>query len=137
MFCALPRILLPGRQGNTYSSYKHHSTLKALIAVTQEVLPALYQTSMRAVSVILTFLICGILNHIEPGEMLLVCVFFLFSGGGGRESLLEYLRYLLVTCNVSAGYLKLRFKMCHGFRDFTSYSNLVVYAKYSTYTTVG
>ena len=43
-----------------------------------------------------------------------VCV---WKGG----SLLEYLRFLLVTCKVSAGSLKMWFTMCHGFRDFTSY----------------
>ena len=47
---------------------------------------------------ILTFLICGILNHIEPGEMLLVCVFFLFSGGGGEGELIRV--FTLPACNL-------------------------------------
>ena len=46
-----------------------------------------------------------------------VCIFSFSGGGGGREggSLLEYLRFLLVTCKVSAGSLKMWFTMCHGF----------------------
>lgn len=70
-FCQTPRDY--GRQGNTYSSYKHHTTLKALIAVTPRgaacFVSDLYEGSVSDVDI---FERCGMLNHIEPGDVLLV-----------------------------------------------------------------
>lgn len=70
-FCQTPRDY--GQQGNVYSSYKHHTTMKALIAVTPKgaacFVSDLYEGSVSDVEI---FEKCGILQHIEPGDVLLV-----------------------------------------------------------------
>ena len=70
-FCQTPRDY--ARQGNVYSSYKHHTTFKALIAVTPNgsacFISDLYEGSVDDVTITAK---CGILNHIEPGDLLLV-----------------------------------------------------------------
>ena len=70
-FCQTTRDY--GQQGNTYSSYKHHNTYKALIAVTPKgaacFVSDLFEGSVTDVEICEK---CGILNHIEPGDVLLV-----------------------------------------------------------------
>ena len=70
-FCEMPRDY--GKQGNTYSSYKHHCTMKCLIAVNPNgaacFVSDLYEGSIDDVSI---FEQCGILSHINPGDSLLV-----------------------------------------------------------------
>ena len=70
-FCETPRDY--AQQGNTYSSYKHHTTMKALIAVTPKgaacFVSDLYEGNASDVDI---FGSCGILQHIEPGDVLLV-----------------------------------------------------------------
>ena len=70
-FCQTPRDY--AHQGNVYSSYKHHATFKALIAVTPNgsacFISDLYEGSIDDVSITSQ---CGILDHIEPGDVLLV-----------------------------------------------------------------
>ena len=61
------------QQGNTYSSYKHHTTMKCLIAVNPNgaacFVSDLYEGSIDDVTI---FKRCGILNDINPGDSLLV-----------------------------------------------------------------
>ena len=61
------------RQGNLFSSYKHHTTFKCLIAVNPNgaasFVSDLYEGAVSDVDI---FEKCGILNHIEPGDALLV-----------------------------------------------------------------
>ena len=70
-FCQVPRDY--AQQGNVYSSYKHHTTMKALIAVTPKGAACfifdLYEGSVSDVDI---FEKCGIIKHIEPGDVLLV-----------------------------------------------------------------
>ena len=70
-FCQTPRDY--GQQGNVYSSYKHHTTMKALIAVTPKgaacFVSDLFEGSVSDVDI---FERCGIIKHIEPGDVLLV-----------------------------------------------------------------
>ena len=70
-FCQVPRDY--AQQGNVYSSYKHHTTMKALIAVTPKgaacFISDLYEGSVSDVDI---FEKCGIIKHIEPGDVLLV-----------------------------------------------------------------
>lgn len=70
-FCQTPRDY--GQQGNAFSFYKHHTTMKALIAVTPKgaacFVSDLYEGSVSDVEI---FEKCGILQHIEPGDVLLV-----------------------------------------------------------------
>ena len=69
-FCEMSRDY--GKQGNTYSSYKHHCTMKRLIAVNPNgaacFVSDLYEGSIDDVSI---FEQCGILSHINPGDSLL------------------------------------------------------------------
>ena len=69
--CEVPRDY--AQQGNTYSSYKHHTTMKCLIAVNPNgaacFVSDLYEGSIDDVTI---FKRCGILNHINPGDSLLV-----------------------------------------------------------------
>lgn len=61
------------QQGNVYSSYKHHTTFKALIAVTPNgaacFVSDLYEGSIDDVSITKK---CGIIDHIEHGDVVLV-----------------------------------------------------------------
>ena len=70
-FCKTPRNY--AHQGNVYSSYKHHATFKALIAVTPNgsacFISDLYEGSIDDVAITSR---CGILDHLEPGDLLLV-----------------------------------------------------------------
>ena len=69
--CEVPRDY--GRQGNFYSSYKHHCTMKCLIAVTPSggacFISDLYEGSADDVKM---FEECGILAHINPGDTVMV-----------------------------------------------------------------
>lgn len=62
-----------GRQGNTYSSYKHCNTFKCLIAVTPNggacFVSDLYEGSIDDVKI---FKESGILKHIRPNDIILV-----------------------------------------------------------------
>ena len=62
-----------GQQGNMFSSYKHHNTMKCLIAVTPNgsacFVSDLFEGGIDDVSI---FRECGILEHIEPFDTLLV-----------------------------------------------------------------
>lgn len=70
-FCQMPRDY--AQQGNTYSSYKHHTTMKCLIAVNPNgaacYVSDLYEGSIDDVEI---FKQCGILDHINPNDLLLV-----------------------------------------------------------------
>lgn len=70
-FCQMPRNY--ARQGNLYSSYKHHTTFKCLIAVNPNgaacFISDLYEGAVTDVHLFQT---CGILDHIDPGDALLV-----------------------------------------------------------------
>ena len=70
-FCQMPRDY--AKQGNTYSSYKHHTTMKCLIAVNPNgaacYVSDLYEGSIDDVEI---FKQCGILEHINPNDLLLV-----------------------------------------------------------------
>ena len=70
-FCEVPQDY--GRQGNTYSSYKHHCTMKCLIAVTPTggacFVSHLYEGSIDDVRI---FQESGILDFIKPGDSILV-----------------------------------------------------------------
>ena len=70
-FCEMPRDY--GRQGNFYSSYKHHCTMKSLIAVSPSggacFISDLYEGSADDVKM---FSECGILKHINPGDAVMV-----------------------------------------------------------------
>ena len=70
-FCQTPRDY--AKQGNLYSSYKHSTTFKALIAVTPNgsacFVSDLYEGSLDDVAITQR---CGILDYIEPGDLLLV-----------------------------------------------------------------
>ena len=70
-FCEVPRNY--AQQGNVYSSYKHHTTMKCLIAVNPNgaacFISDLFEGSIDDVSL---FSQCGILNHINSGDSLLV-----------------------------------------------------------------
>eukprot|EP00795_Rhopilema_esculentum_P005641 gene5641-10866_t len=61
------------KQGNLYSSYKHHTTFKALIAVTPNgsacFVSDFYEGSLDDVAITQR---CGILDYIGPGDLLLV-----------------------------------------------------------------
>ncbi|XP_065060379.1 uncharacterized protein LOC135687681 [Rhopilema esculentum] len=61
------------KQGNLYSSYKHHTTLKALIAVTLNgsacFVSDFYEGSLDDDAITQR---CGILDYIGPGDLLLV-----------------------------------------------------------------
>ena len=61
------------QQGNVYSSYKHHTTFKALIAVTPNggacFVSDLYEGSIDDVSITKK---CGIIDHIQHGDVVLV-----------------------------------------------------------------
>ena len=71
IFCQTPTNY--AQQGNVYSSYKHHTTFKALIAVTPRgaacFVSDLYEGSIDDVEVTKK---CGILDHIQAGDILLV-----------------------------------------------------------------
>ena len=71
IFCEVSRDY--GRQSNIWSQYKHHTTMKCLIAVTPTggacFISDLYEGSIDDVTL---FEKCGILNHINPGDALLV-----------------------------------------------------------------
>ena len=62
-----------GRQGNFYSSYKHHCTMKCLIAVLPSggacFISDLYEGSADDVKM---FSECGIIRHINPGDAVMV-----------------------------------------------------------------
>ena len=70
-FCQTPRDY--AKQGNVYSAYKHHTTFKALIAVTPNgsacFVSDLYEGSLDDVAITQR---CGILDHIESGDLLVV-----------------------------------------------------------------
>ena len=70
-FCEVPRNY--AEQGNKYSSYKHHTTMKCLIAVNPNgaacFVSDLYEGSINDVTLFGT---CGILNHINQGDSVLV-----------------------------------------------------------------
>eukprot|EP00794_Sanderia_malayensis_P010598 gene10598-11719_t len=70
-FCQTPRDY--ARQGNVYSSYQHHTTFKALIAVTPNgsacFISDLYEGNTDDVTITEK---CGILDYIHPGDLLLV-----------------------------------------------------------------
>ncbi|XP_012563536.2 uncharacterized protein LOC100198014 [Hydra vulgaris] len=70
-FCEMPRDY--GKQGNNYSSYKHHCTMKCLIAVNPHgaacFVSNLFEGSIDDVTI---FQQCGILSFINPGDSLLV-----------------------------------------------------------------
>eukprot|EP00795_Rhopilema_esculentum_P012140 gene12140-2745_t len=61
------------QQGNVYSSYKHHTTFKALIAVTPNgaacFVSDLYEGSIDDVSITKK---CGIIDHIEHEDVVLM-----------------------------------------------------------------
>ena len=70
-FCEMPQDY--GPQGNNYSNYKHHCTMKCLIAVTPMggacFVSDLFEGSVDDVRV---FQDSGILNFINPGDSILV-----------------------------------------------------------------
>ena len=70
-FCEVPRDY--GRQGNTWSSYKHHTTMKCLIAISPTggacFISDLFEGSIDDVK---HFKESGILEYIQPGNSLLV-----------------------------------------------------------------
>ena len=70
-FCEMPRDY--GRQGNCYSNYKHHNTMKCLIAITPTggacFISDLFEGSIDDVSI---FERSGILDHINPGDSVMV-----------------------------------------------------------------
>ncbi|XP_057292562.1 uncharacterized protein LOC130621275 [Hydractinia symbiolongicarpus] len=70
-FCEVPRDY--GCQGNMYSSYKHHTTMKCLIAVNLNgaacFVSDLYEGSVDDVRIFKT---CGLMNHVNPGDNFLV-----------------------------------------------------------------
>ena len=70
-FCEVPRNY--AQQGNIYSAYKHHTTMKCLIAVNPNgaacFISDLYEGSIDDVTL---FSQCGILNYINTGDSLLV-----------------------------------------------------------------
>ena len=70
-FSEMPRNY--SQQGNMYSSYKNHNTMKCLIAVTPNgaacFISDLFEGSIDDVTL---FERCGILEHINPGDALLV-----------------------------------------------------------------
>ena len=70
-FCEVPRNY--AQQGNIYSAYKHHTTMRCLIAVnlngTACFISDLYEGSIDDV---ILFSQCGILNCINTGDSLLV-----------------------------------------------------------------
>lgn len=70
-FCEVPRDY--GCQGNMYSSYKHHTTMKCLIAVNPNgaacFVSDLYEGSVDDVRIYKT---CGLMNHVNPGDSFLV-----------------------------------------------------------------
>ena len=70
-FCQTPRDY--AKEGNLYSSYKQHTTFKALIAVTPNgsacFVSDLYEGSLDDNAITQR---CGILDYIEPGDLLLV-----------------------------------------------------------------
>jgi hypothetical protein len=69
--CEVPRNY--AQQGNTYSSYKHHCTMKCLIAVNPNgaacFVSDLYEGSITDVDI---FNKCGIMKHINPEDTFLV-----------------------------------------------------------------
>ena len=69
--CEVPRDY--GKQGNMYSAYKHHTTMKCLIAVNPNgaavFVSDLFEGSADDVKVFQT---CGILHHVNPGYSFLV-----------------------------------------------------------------
>ena len=69
--CEMPRNY--AQQGNTYSSYKHHCTMKCLIAVNPNgaasFVSDLYEGSIGDVAI---FEQCGIMKHINPQDAFLV-----------------------------------------------------------------
>ena len=70
-FCQMPRNY--AQQGNLYSSYKHHTTFKCLIAVNPNGAASFVSDLYEgAVSDVDLFETCGILDHIDPGDALLV-----------------------------------------------------------------
>ena len=70
-FCESPTDY--GQQGNMYSSYKNHTTMKCLIAVNPNdaacFVSDLFEGSLSDVRI---FEQCGILEHINQGDVLLV-----------------------------------------------------------------
>lgn len=70
-FVQMPRNF--SRQGNLYSNYKHHHTFKCLIAVapngTAVFVSNLYEGAVSDRDI---FEKCGILNHLNPGDLILV-----------------------------------------------------------------
>ena len=70
-FCEMPKNY--AQQGNVYSSYKHHCTYKCLIAVNPNggacFISDLYEGSVDDVEMFGT---CGIMDHLDPGDSLLV-----------------------------------------------------------------
>ena len=70
-FCKMPEDY--GRQGNFYSSYKHHCTMKCRIVVSPSggtcFISDLYEGSANDVQI---FSECGILKHINPGDAAMV-----------------------------------------------------------------
>ena len=70
-FVEMPRDF--SRQGNLFSSYKHHHTFKCLIAVapngTAVFVSELFEGAISDCDI---FEQCGILNHLHPGDVLLV-----------------------------------------------------------------
>jgi len=69
--CQVPQNY--AQQGNTYSSYKHHTTMKCLIAVTPYgaacYVSDLYEGSKDDVTL---FGECGFLDHVNPNDAFLV-----------------------------------------------------------------
>ena len=69
--CEVPRDY--GQQSNCYSSYKHHTTMKCLIAVTPHgaacFVPDMYEGSIDDVTI---FDQCGIMDHVNEGGAFLV-----------------------------------------------------------------
>ena len=69
--CQVPRDY--SQQGNTYSSYKHHTTMKCLIAVDPNgaacFVSDMYEGSIADMAI---FAQCGILEHVRPGDAFLV-----------------------------------------------------------------
>ena len=78
-FCEAPRDY--GRQGNQYSNYKHHCTMKCLIAVMPSggtcFVSDLFEGGIDDVKI---FEQSGILDHIHRGDTLLVDKGFTIKG---------------------------------------------------------
>ena len=75
-FCEVPQNYL--QQGNVYSSYKHHTTMKCLIAVNPNeaacFISDLFEGSIDDVTL---FNQCGIMNYISYDDSLLVDIGFI------------------------------------------------------------